>query len=142
MGRIIGLDLGAKRIGIAVSDESQAISFIAETINVISIKASLSHIAGLVKYYNADKVVIGLPLNMNGTKGSQAEKALNFAKRLQPKIEAEVLTFDERLTTSQGERILIAADISRKKRKKHIDKLAAQIMLQAYLDCSKNKRVS
>ncbi len=139
MGRIIGLDLGTKRIGVAISDESQAISFAAETINVIGIKASLSHIAGLVKRYDADRVIIGLPLNMNGTKGAQAEKALNFAKRLQPKIQAEVLTFDERLTTSQGERILISADMSRKKRKKHIDKLAAQIMLQAYLDCSRNK---
>jgi len=140
VGRIIGLDLGTKRIGIAISDESQTISFIAETIDVISAKASLSYIAGLVKRNGADKVIIGLPLNMNGTKGPQAEKALDFAKRLRPRIEAEVLTFDERLTTSQGQRILIAADMSRKKRKKHIDKLAAQIMLQAYLDCSKNEK--
>ncbi len=139
MARILGLDLGTKRIGVAVSDESQVISFTAETMNVTNIKASLSHITGLIKHYNADKVVIGLPLNMNGTKGPQAEKALDFAKRLQHRVSAEVLTFDERLTTSQGEQILISADMSREKRKKHIDKLAAQIMLQAYLDCSKNK---
>ena len=113
MGRIIGLDLGTKRIGVAISDESQAISFTLETINVISIKASVNHIVRLAKHYNADKVVIGLPLNMDGTKGMEAEKALGFANRLRPRMQAEVLTFDERLTTSQGERILIAADKSR-----------------------------
>jgi len=139
VGRIIGLDLGTKRIGVAISDQSQAISFAKETINVIGIKASLNHIVGLVKRHSADKVIIGLPLNMNGTKGPEAEKALAFAKRLQSRIRAEVLTFDERLTTVQGEHILIDADLSREKRKKHIDKLAAQIMLQTYLDCSKNQ---
>ena len=138
MGRIIGLDLGTKRIGVAISDESQVISFAEETINVTSIKASLNYIVDLVERYNADKVIIGLPLNMNGTKGSQAEKTIDFASRLQRRVKAGVLTFDERLTTSQGEQILIAADMSREKRKKHIDKLAAQIILQAYLDCSKN----
>jgi len=138
VGRIIGLDLGTKRIGVAISDESQVISFAEETINVTSIKASLNYIVDLVERYNADKVIIGLPLNMNGTKGSQAEKTIDFASRLQRRVKAGVLTFDERLTTSQGEQILIAADMSREKRKKHIDKLAAQIILQAYLDCSKN----
>ncbi len=139
MARIIGLDLGTKRIGVAISDESQTISFAEETINVTSIKASLNYIVALVERYGADKVIIGLPLNMNGTKGPQAEKALDFADRLQRRVKAGVLTFDERLTTSQGEQILIAADMSREKRKKHIDKLAAQIILQAYLDCSKNE---
>ena len=138
MGRIVGLDLGTKRIGVAISDESQVISFAEETINVTSIKASLNYIVALVERYSADKVIIGLPLNMNGTKGPQAEKAIDFASRLQRRVKAGVLTFDERLTTSQGEQILIAADMSREKRKKHIDKLAAQIILQAYLDCSKN----
>ena len=140
MGRIIGLDLGTKRIGVAISDESQVISFAEETINVTSIKASLNYIVALVERYSADKVIIGLPLNMNGTKGPQAEKAIDFASRLQRRVKAGVLTFDERLTTSQGEQILIAADMSREKRKKHIDKLAAQIILQAYLDCSKNSK--
>lgn len=139
MARIIGLDLGTKRIGVAISDESKTISFAEETINVTSIKASLNYIVALVERYGADKVIIGLPLNMNGTKGPQAEKALDFADRLQRRVKAGVLTFDERLTTSQGEQILIAADMSREKRKRHIDKLAAQIILQAYLDCSKNE---
>jgi len=140
VGRIVGLDLGTKRIGVAISDESQVISFAEETINVTSIKASLNYIVALVERYSADKVIIGLPLNMNGTKGPQAEKAIDFASRLQRRVKAGVLTFDERLTTSQGEQILIAADMSREKRKKHIDKLAAQIILQAYLDCSKNSK--
>lgn len=134
MARVIGIDLGSKRIGIAVSDQTRTISSALKTLDVKSTKSSLNSIADIVSYYDAKKVVIGLPLNMDGTKGPAAEKALDFAQRLKARVEAEVLTFDERLTTRQGERILISADMSRKKRRRSIDKLAAQIMLQAYLD--------
>ena len=137
MARVIGIDLGKKRIGIAVSDETQAISSTVKTLVVKSVKLALDYIAVLAKSYAAEKIVIGLPLNMNGTRGPEAEKALDFTRRLKHKVTAEVLTFDERLTTSQGEKILILAGISRKRRKEHIDKLAAQIMLQAYLDSNR-----
>ncbi len=139
MGRVIGIDLGEKRIGIAVSDETQTISSAVRTLQVKGIKSCLNAVADIVKFYNAQAVVIGLPLNMDGTKGPKAQESMDFAKRLSSKIKARVLTFDERLTTSQGQRILLSADMSRKKRKGNIDKLAAQIMLQTYLDSVKIK---
>jgi len=134
VGRIIGLDLGEKRIGVAVSDETATISTAADTIIRLSAKDLIKKISGMAASYCADEVVIGLPLNMNGTRGPQADKAISFVEKLKKGISCKVSTFDERLTTAQGEAILISADMSRKKRKQNIDKLAAQIMLQAYLD--------
>ena len=134
MARIIGLDLGAKRIGVAVSDETGTISTAIDTIAVLNIKDSIKRINKIVLSYGAEDVVIGLPLNMDGGKGQQADKVINFAEKLQKSLSCKVSTFDERLTTVQGEAILLLADMSRKKRKQKIDKLAAQIILQAYLD--------
>ena len=137
MGRIIGLDLGEKRVGIAVSDETATISNAVDTIIGLSAKDLIKRISEIALSYGAEEVVIGLPLNMNGSKGPQADKAISFAEKLQRSISCRVSTFDERLTTAQGEAILISADMSRKKRKQNIDRLAAQIMLQAYLDSRK-----
>ena len=137
MGRIIGLDLGEKRVGIAVSDETATISNAVDTIIGLSAKDLIKRISEIALSYGAEEVVIGLPLNMNGSKGPQADKAISFAEKLQRSISCRVSTFDERLTTAQGEAILISADMSRKKRKQNIDRLAAQIMLQAYLDFRK-----
>ena len=134
MGRIIGLDLGEKRIGVAISDETATISTAIDTIILISVKDLIKKISEMAASYRADEVVIGLPLNMNGSKGPQADKAISFAEKLKKVVSCKVSTFDERLTTAQGEAILLSADMSRKKRKDNIDKLAAQIMLQAYLD--------
>jgi putative holliday junction resolvase len=134
VARIVGLDLGEKRIGIAISDETATISTAKDTIAVLNINDTIKKISDIVLFNNAEEVVIGLPLNMDGTKGPQAEKALTFAERLKRHVACKVSTFDERLTTAQGEAILISADMSRKKRRQNIDKLAAQIMLQAYLD--------
>ena len=137
MARIIGLDLGEKRIGVAVSDETATISNAVDTIIGLSAKDLIKRISEMALSYGAEEVVIGLPLNMNGSKGPQADKAISFAEKLQRSISCRVSTFDERLTTAQGEAILISADMSRKKRKQNIDRLAAQIMLQAYLDSRK-----
>jgi len=137
VGRIIGLDLGEKRVGIAVSDETATISNAVDTIIGLSAKDLIKRISEIALSYGAEEVVIGLPLNMNGSKGPQADKAISFAEKLQRSISCRVSTFDERLTTAQGEAILISADMSRKKRKQNIDRLAAQIMLQAYLDSRK-----
>jgi putative holliday junction resolvase len=137
MPRIIGLDLGTKRIGVAVSDETKTISTAVQTIDVSNIKESIKRVRELVISYAAEEVVVGLPLNMNASKGPQADKAIYFAEKLKTSLSCRVSTFDERLTTAQGEAILIYADMSRKKRKQNIDKLAAQIMLQAYLDSRK-----
>jgi putative holliday junction resolvase len=138
MGRIVGLDLGEKRIGVAISDETATISNAIDTIRVTNIKDLIKRISKIVISHAAEEVVIGLPLNMNGSKGLQADKAINFAERLGKSLSCKVLTFDERLTTAQGEAILISANMSRKKRKQNIDRFAAQIMLQAYLDRRKN----
>jgi putative holliday junction resolvase len=138
MGRIIGLDLGEQRIGVAISDETATISNAIDTIKVTGIRGSINRICEIAALNAAEEIVIGLPLNMNGTKGPQAEKAISFAEKLKKKISCKVSTFDERLTTSQGEAILVSADMSRKKRRQSIDRLAAQIMLQAYLDRRKS----
>jgi putative holliday junction resolvase len=137
MARIIGLDLGEKRIGVSVSDETMTISTAIDTIAVSGLKDSIRKINHIILAYKAQAVVIGLPLNMNGSKGPQADKALRFAKRLEQCCGCKVLTFDERLTTVQGERVLLSADMSRAKRRRNIDRLASQIMLQAYLDSRK-----
>jgi putative holliday junction resolvase len=134
VARIVGLDLGEKRIGVAISDETATISTAKDTIEVLNISDTIKKISDIVLSNSVEEVVIGLPLNMNGTKGPQAEKALTFAERLKKHVLCKVSTFDERLTTSQGQAILISADMSRKKRRQNIDKLAAQIILQAYLD--------
>ena len=134
MARIIGLDLGQKRIGVAVSDETKIISTAIDTISVSSIKNSVKKIKEIAVAYAADEIVIGLPLNMNGSKGPQADKVIAFAHKLRERLPCKISTFDERLTTAQGEAILVSADMSRKKRKQSIDRLAAQIILQTYLD--------
>jgi putative Holliday junction resolvase len=138
--RVIGLDLGEKRIGVAASDETMTISCAVDTIKVVSINDSVKKVCDLAEAYRAEEIIIGLPFNMNGTRGPQADKAEKFAQKIRRRACCKVLTFDERLTTSQGEAILISADMSRKKRRMNIDKLAAQIMLQAYLDCRKNNK--
>jgi putative holliday junction resolvase len=135
LARIIGLDLGQKRIGVAVSDETKTISTAIDTLAVSSIKNSVKKIKEIVAAYSADEIVIGLPLNMNGSKGPQADKVIAFTDKLRESVSCKISTFDERLTTAQGESILVSADMSRKKRKQHIDRLAAQIILQTYLDC-------
>jgi putative holliday junction resolvase len=138
MPRILGLDIGEKRIGVAVSDETCLISNAIETISVRGINNAIKRIRQIAQDYNCAEIVAGLPLNMNGTKGPQAQKVLDFLKKLEEASGIKVETFDERLTTAQGEAILLSADMSRKKRKQNIDKFAAQIILQAYLDCRGN----
>jgi putative holliday junction resolvase len=134
VARIIGLDLGEKRTGVAVSDETCLISTAVGTIKGLNTKDMIKRIKEIVSSYNAQEVIIGLPLNMDGSCGREADKCLRFAKRLQGCLPCRVSTLDERLTTAQGEAILLLADMSRNKRKQNIDKLAAQIILQAYLD--------
>ena len=140
MTRILALDTGTKRIGVALSDETQTIASGIETINAESTKNAVTAIRGLVEKHNVVKVVVGLPINMNGSKGPAASKVLKFCDKLKEELSLDVTTFDERLTTAQGEAIMLQQDISRFKRKKRIDKLAAQILLQAYLDSEKNRR--
>lgn len=139
MGRILALDVGEKRIGVAVSDALNTIAQGIETIKRIDTKSVVEKIKGLIKEYGLSKIVVGIPLNMNGTKGTSARSVEGFIRLIQAEIDLSIETVDERLTTAQGERILLEADISRKKRKRSIDKIAAQLILQLYLDLHAQK---
>ena len=134
MPRTLGLDVGDKTIGVAASDLLGWTAQGIETIIRTNIKKDLQRLEELVKEYEIIKIVVGLPKNMNGTIGPQGEKVLAFAERLKKRFKAEIVLWDERLTTVAAERSLIAADVSRKKRKEVIDKMAAVYILQGYLD--------
>lgn len=133
--RILALDVGDKTIGIAVSDE---LLFTAQGVEVIrrsSQNKDFARLKQLVAEYQADAVVIGLPKNMNGTIGPRGELVQQFGAQLKAQIPAVKLVYwDERLSTVAAEKSLIAADVSRAKRRKVIDKMAAVFILQGYLD--------
>lgn len=141
MTRILALDLGKKRIGVAVSDALNITAQGLATIERKNIKYTLESIKLFIKDYGVSKVIIGMPFNMNGTKGSSAKLAEEFAALLKKEIPIDIEMVDERLTTAEGERILLEADISRKKRKLATDRIASQLILQTYLDSyvQKNK---
>jgi putative Holliday junction resolvase len=134
LGRIICLDIGEKRIGIAVSDPLFITAQGLETYNRSEEEKDIAYIAGKMASVGADRLLLGLPLNMNGTAGPQAEKVMAFAKTLEEKTGVKAEFQDERLTTRAAEQILLQADLSRAKRKKVIDKMAAVQILQSYLD--------
>jgi len=132
--RILGIDLGEKRIGIAVSDELGITAQGLPTIPSTTEDENLKKIKKLIDKYNVEKIILGLPKNMNGTLGKQAEKSLCFAQKIKNNHQVPVELEDERLSTSKAEKLLIQADRSRKKRKRVIDKMSAVIILQSYLD--------
>ena len=132
MKKIMGIDIGEKRIGIAVSDSLGYTAQGVETYKRTG-EGDAAYIAAKMKELGASKVVVGLPLNMNGSEGPAAQKVREFADKLQA-LGVEVDFQDERLTTVSAERMLIEADVSRKKRRQVVDKLAAVYILRAYLD--------
>ena len=131
--KYLAIDLGDARTGIAVS-ESGIIATGLETYKRVELKRDLQYIADLTKQYKIDVVVFGLPLNMDGTEGERVEKTKAFAEQLLPLIDAKIDYEDERLTSVVAEEMLIEGGMRRDKRKKVIDKIAATIILQAYLD--------
>ena len=135
--RILGLDVGDKTIGVALSDELHLIAQALEVINRYSLTKDLGRIGEIAKEHQVERVVVGLPLEMSGKRGKQAEKVLAFVAKLHCKVKLPVDTWDERLTTSVAERYLLKANLSRAKRKQIIHKVAAQGILQSYLDCQK-----
>lgn len=137
--RSMGLDVGSKTIGVAISD---AMGWTAQGIETIKINEAVQdfgykRLKELIKEYEVTQVVVGLPKNMNGTIGPRGEICQEFAKNIEKKFQLPVVLWDERLTTMAAERVLLEADVSRGKRKKVIDKMAAIMILQGYLD-SKN----
>jgi len=134
MKKILGLDVGTKRIGIAASDELFITAQAMETIERASLENDLENIKGIIKNNNISEVIVGLPLNMDGTYSAKTKEVIEFMDSLLKVIDLPVKTWDERLTTLQAERALLEADMSRAKRKRLVDKLAAQVILQSYLD--------
>jgi len=132
--RILGLDVGDKTIGVALSDE---LGWTAQGLEVIrrkKLEHDIGRLSEIITQYGVEKIVVGLPKNMNGTLGPRAEITQQFADLLKKEFELPIIFWDERLTTVSAEKTLIEADVSRKKRKSVIDKMAAMLILQGYLD--------
>lgn len=134
MYRILGLDVGDKTIGIAVSDLLHLTAQGVTTIRRTNEKADFEALGKLIDEYDPKEIVVGLPKNMNGSIGFQGEKTQEFAKKVYNKFKIDIIFEDERLTTMAAEKMLISGDVSRKNRKKLIDKVAATYILQTYLD--------
>ena len=137
--RIMGLDYGDRKIGVAVSD---MFGWTAQGLEVVERRrdgAEMQRIADLVREQEVEEIVVGLPKNMNGSIGPRGEICIAFADQLRDMLNLPVHLWDERLTTVSAERTLIEADVSRKKRRQVVDKMAASLILQNYLD-SKSKR--
>lgn len=138
--RIIGLDVGSKTIGVAVSD---AMGWTAQGIDTLCINEEnedfgIDQLIKIIDEYDVDTVIIGLPKNMNNSIGPRGEASIQFKDLLQQeRPELKMVMWDERLSTVGAERTLLEADVSRKKRKKVIDKMAAVFILQGYLDSIK-----
>ena len=134
--RIMGLDVGSKTVGVSLSD---AFGWTAQGLKTIQINEDkgeygFEEIGTLIEENEVSKVVVGLPKNMNGTIGPRGEASQFYADELNKRFGVPVVLWDERLTTVAAERVLLEADVSRKKRKKVIDKMAASMILQGYLD--------
>jgi len=132
--RVLGIDFGSKRIGVAISDETATIGQPLEFILAEPLSNALQRLADLVRARNVGEIVVGLPRNMNGSYGPAAEKTREFIAALQPHVTVPIKTWDERLTTFEANRFLIASGMRREKRKTKVDQTAAAILLQSYLD--------
>ena len=134
--RILGIDHGTRRIGLALSDETATLASALEQFEIQSDEEAVEKITVVIADRHVEKILVGLPRNMDGTYGPQAEKVRAFIEKLRAKISASmsVETWDERLTTAAAERVMLEGDLSRAKRKGRRDQLAAQILLQSYLD--------
>lgn len=142
MTRILSLDVGERRIGVAISD---ALGMTAQGVTVLerrSPDADLEALRKLASERGAETIVVGLPLTLKGERGAHAQRVMAFAQRLRHTLGLPVELVDERLTTVQGERALIETGSSRKKRKAVIDRVAAQLILQHYLDAKQIQRGS
>jgi putative Holliday junction resolvase len=137
MTRIMGLDFGTKRIGVAMSDELLLTAQGRETIQRKELKSDLSLIKGMIDSNDVNEVIVGLPLNMNGTYSEKTREAVLFVDELIKTVNVPVKTWDERLTSMQADRAMLEGDMSRARRRRLSDKLAAQIILQSYLDSRK-----
>lgn len=132
--RSVGLDVGSRTIGVAVSDERGIVACGLDTIKRRQLKEDLARLKEFLNSVSASQLVVGLPKNLKGEIGPQAKMVLEFVEVMKKEMSVPVILWDERLSTQAAERVLLEADLSRKKRKKVKDKLAATIILQNYLD--------
>lgn len=141
--RIMGLDFGSKTVGVAVSDE---LLYTAQGIEIIrresenKIRKTLQRIEELIKQYDVQKIVLGLPKNMNNTMGDRADKSLEFKETLERRCDVPVILWDERLTTVEAHKTMIATGVRREDRGKYVDCIAAILILQGYLDFERNRQ--
>jgi len=137
---ILGIDLGKKRTGIAVSDINQKIASPLKVIENMKFNEILNILEKIVTERNICAIIVGDPINMDGSIGPKSQSSRSFIKNLSKELDIPILLWDERLTTVSAERSLLEADISRKKRQKVIDKIAASIILQNFLDYLNTKQ--
>ena len=137
--RILGLDYGSNRIGVAVCDELGMTAQGLATITRKNRRQTLEEIATFIRTYNAEKIVIGYPIRLDGSEGIQCEKIDTFASILESTFSLPVIKWDETLSTKEAEEILARANVARKKRRNIVDKLAASLILQCYLDTQKRR---
>lgn len=141
--RYLGLDLGARTLGVSISDVTRLVASTMTTLHFddSDYDAAIKKLEPIIEENNISKIVLGFPKNMNGTVGPRALIVLDFQKKLEDVFGITVVLQDERLTTKQAESYMLRADMSRKKRKQKIDSLAANIILQTYLDKERNEKL-
>jgi putative Holliday junction resolvase len=135
--RLLGLDVGDKRVGIALSDETATLATGLDTLERVGPRKDLKAIAALVRAHDVSDVVVGLPRNLDGSLGPQALKVLQFMDDLRPVVKVPVVSWDERFTSAMATQALIEGGVSRRGRKGVVDKVAATLILQSYLDYRK-----
>jgi putative Holliday junction resolvase len=136
MSRVLGIDFGEKRLGLALSDESRTLASPLAVYERKDIQSDLRFLGDLIARYQIAEIVLGLPLNMDGSLGPKAQQVLEFKRALEESLKLPVHTFDERFTTAEAERALLEANMSRRQRKAKRDALAAVLILQGYLQQS------
>lgn len=141
--RYLGLDLGSRTLGISLSDTTRTIASAYKTIRFEEdcYDSVLPELKNIVEEYKISKIILGLPKNMSNTIGDRANICLEFQKKLMEYLNIEVVMQDERLSTVEATNYMISANVSRKKRKKKVDSLAANIILQTYLDKEKGRNI-
>ncbi len=141
--RILGLDFGSKTVGVAVSDP---LLVTAQSVEIIrrkqenKLRQTLARIEALIEEYQVDRIVLGLPRNMNATEGERAEKTREFAQMIFRRTGIEPIFWDERLTTVAADKLMMEAGVRREDRKDHVDAIAASFILQGYLDYLRNEK--
>lgn len=136
----MGLDVGTRTVGVAVADELGFTAQPLETVRRKSLRVDLEALRAIARDHGVDLVVVGLPLNMDGTEGPRALASRKFAAEVERALGLSVELWDERLTTAEAQRVLISADVSRARRKEVVDTLAASIILQGWLDARSTAR--